>query len=271
MSEPLRILILAANPSDTDELALKAEHRLLRNKMRANAIVGNCELCFEWAARLKDLKTRLASYRPHVIHFAGHGSMEGICLEDDEGKSSPASKEALIELIGSSREHLRLVVLNACFSARQVEAMSQSVDYVVGTKAAVADDTAVQFAAHFYEALAIGGTVREAYYKSQAELSADHKDRIDEYELLVRGGVDETRPLLPPMLPATEEIIEENVVGRIRTTTAEFVNVSHDEPDDRSSDARGPNKRYVQRNEIDDLQATKSVSFINKRVGRLPK
>jgi CHAT domain len=268
MSEPLRILILAANPVDTDELALKAEHRLLRNKMRANAKVGNCELWFEWAARLEDLKARLASYRPHVIHFAGHGSVEGICFEDDEGKSSPASKEELNELFSLFREHLRLVVLNACFSARQVEAMSQSVDYVVGTKAAVADATAVRFAAHFYEALAVGGTVREAYYKSQAELNADHKEPIDEYELLTRSGVDEATPLLPPMLPPTEEIISKNTFGRIRTPTAEFVNVSQEGPNDGLSDAGGPNKKYVQENTVDYLEATKSVSFINKRKRR---
>jgi CHAT domain len=263
MREPLRILILAANPVDTNELALRTEHRLLRNKMRANAKVGNCELWFEWAARLEDLKTCLTSHRPHVIHFAGHGSMEGICFEDDEGKNSPASKEELIELFSSSREHLRLVVLNACFSARQVEAISQSVDYVVGTKAAVADDTAVRFAAHFYEALAIGGTVREAYHKSQAELNPDHKEPIDEYELLVGSGVDETRSLLPPMLPPTEENVMENSIGRLRTKTAEFVNVSRKGRGDRAAGAQGLSQKNVHRNKIDDLQAT-NVSFRNK-------
>jgi len=263
MTEPLRILILAANPVGTDRLALEAEHRLLRNKMRANADAGNCELLFEWAARLTDLKASLVSHSPHVIHFAGHGSRDGIYLEDDEGKSSPASKEQLIELFSSSREHLRLVVLNACFSARQVEAMSQSVDYVVGTKAAVADDTAVRFAAHFYGALAIGGTVREAYYKSQAELNADHKERIDEYELLTRSGVDEAKPLLPPMLPPTEENIMENSIGRLRAKDVEFV--GNEGQRDNSAGAQETSEKNVQRNRIDDLQATNSVTFINKR------
>jgi hypothetical protein len=198
MSEPLRILILAANPLDTDELALRTEHRLLRNKMRANAEAGNCELLFEWAARLKDLKASLVSHKPHVIHFAGHGTREGICLEDDEGKSGPVTKAELADLFSSSSEHLRLVVLNACFSALQVETLRQSVDYVVGTKAAVSDEAAVRFAAHFYEVLAIGSTVREAYAKSQGEPTSDHKERTGQYELLVRSGADETKPLLLP-------------------------------------------------------------------------
>ncbi|MFY9620639.1 MAG: CHAT domain-containing protein [Pyrinomonadaceae bacterium] len=266
MREPLRILILAANPVDTSEMALKAEHRLLRNKMRANEEAGNCEMLFEWAARFKDLKDALAGHKPHVIHFAGHGSQEGIFLEDNEGRSSPLTKAQLADLIKSSGEHVRLVVLNACFSALQAEAMRESVDFVVGTKVAVPDDLAVVFVAHFYEALAVGNSVRDAYQKTQNKLaSLDQRALTEQYELLVRSGTDEDQPLLPPMLPPTRENISENTFGRIRTPTAEFVNVSDEGRHDDSSHLRGPNEKNVQRNHVADLKATTSVSFINKR------
>lgn len=270
MTEPLRILVFAANPLKTDKLALDAEHRLLRNKMRDNSDVGNCELLVEWAARLKDLKERLKSHKPHVVHFAGHGTEDGICLEDDKGECSPVTKAQLADLFSSSSEHLRLVVLNACYSARQAEAISQSVDYVVGTKCAVADDVAVRFAAHFYEGLATGKTVREAHYMSQVELASDRKSQIGQYDLLVGSGTDETKPLLPPMLPSTHKNRYDVEIKKARLRNPEFVNVSQDGPRESSStDRLGPNEENNFGIRIDDLEVTHgSTKFINKKIRR---
>ncbi|HKO44462.1 MAG TPA: CHAT domain-containing protein [Pyrinomonadaceae bacterium] len=269
MTEPIRILVLAANPLTTGELALEAEHRLLRNRMSDNREAGNCELLVQWAARFKDLKQSLTSYQPHVIHFAGHGTRESICLEDDDGNSSPVTKEQLAELLKASGEHLRLVVLNGCFSAVQAEAISQVVDYVVGTTAAVADDVAVRFAGHFYKALATGETVRDAHYKSQIELARDRQQQVAQYELLVRSGTDETRPLLPPMLPSTHKTTSEVEIKKARLRNPEFVNVSQDGRECSSPDRQGANEENTFAVRIEDLEVTHgSARFINKKVGR---
>jgi hypothetical protein len=261
MSEPLRILILAANPRDTSRLALETEHRLLRNKMRANAQVGNCEMLFEWAARLTDLKDALAGHRPHVIHFAGHGTPDGICLEDNEGRSSSVTKAQLAQLFKSSGEHLRLVVLNACFSAQQAEAINESVDYVVGTNAAVADDAAVVFAAYFYEALAVGSTVRDAYNKAQGKLtSVDQRVVAEQYELLVRSGTDEGKPLLPPFQPNTLSV----QIGEHSVDETVFANVIEEGPGNASSaEPEAPNERNVLDVRI-EKQHGKTTTFANR-------
>lgn len=269
MTEPLRVLVLAANPLKTDRLALEAEHRLLRNKMSDNSEAGNCELLFQWATRFKDLRQSLTSHQPHVVHFAGHGTRDGICLEDDDGNSSPVTKEQLAELFRSAAEHLRLVVLNACFSAVQAEAISQVVDYVVGTTAAVSDDVAVRFAAHFYEALATGQTVRDAHYKSQIGLARDRQERLGQYELLVRSGTDETRPLLPPMLPPKRKHQYDLEIKNARLRNPQFVNVSQDDRRESSTDRQGSNEENNYAVRIEDLEVTHgSALFINKKVRR---
>ncbi|HEY6803625.1 MAG TPA: CHAT domain-containing protein [Pyrinomonadaceae bacterium] len=203
----IRILLLAANPLHTSRLALEAEHRLLRNRMTDNLKMSNCELLVEWAARLKDVKERLATYQPHVVHFAGHGTESGICLEDDEGQCKTVEKEELAELFKSAGGDLQLVVLNACYSVLQSDAIRESVKYVVGTTAPVADDAAVYFAAHFYEELALGKSVRDAHYKSQLALISDMRAPRPRYELLVRADADTSQPLLPPMAPPKKENI----------------------------------------------------------------
>lgn len=199
MSERLRILVLTANPSNTPRAKLETEHRLLRNRMRDNSEAGTCEILTEWATRLTDVQEALKTYRPHVLHFAGHGSDGRICLEDDEGLCRPVSNGEMSLLLNSSKEHLRLVTLNACSSVTQLEKIGPPVDYIVGTSSPVEDDAAVRFTAHFYEAVALGGTVREAFHKAQGKLAADGgQAQADLYRLLARPGVDETKPLLPP-------------------------------------------------------------------------
>lgn len=218
MSERLRILILAANPVNTPRLKLETEHRLLRNRMRDNVEAGTCEILAEWAARLNDVQDALQTYRPHIVHFAGHADDSGICLEDDEGECRPVSKGELSLLLNSSKDHLRLVTLNACSSVAQVEKFGQVVDYIVGTASPVEDDAAVRFTAHFYESVATGSTVREAFYKAQGALAAGGEGKqADSYRLLVRTGTDETAPLLPPFddnsitVNASDEIVADDM------------------------------------------------------------
>lgn len=199
MNERLRILILAANPVNTPRLELETEHRLLRNRIHANVEAGTCEILAEWATRLEELQNALKTYRPHVVHFAGHGDDGVICLEDDEGACQPVSKGELSLLLNTATGRLRLVTLNACSSAPQMEKLGQLVDYIVGTTAPVEDDAAVRFTAHFYEAVAVGSTVREAFDKAQGKLAAGGQTaQADGYRIIVRPGVDETEPLLPP-------------------------------------------------------------------------
>ncbi|HSS47354.1 MAG TPA: CHAT domain-containing protein, partial [Thermoanaerobaculia bacterium] len=69
----------------------------------------------------------------------------------------------LARLLGQFNQNLRCVVLNACYSEEQAQAIAQEVDCVVGMATAVADRAAIRFAAKFYEALAFGQTVQAAF------------------------------------------------------------------------------------------------------------
>lgn len=199
MSERLRILFVAANPTDAARLRLDEEYRLVRRRMQDNVEAGNADVRLESAARLDDLLKALADYKPHVVHFAGHGNEEAVCLETDEGVTAALTKEQLSAFLELLRRHVRLVVLNACRSAPHTETLARAVDYVVGTKVAVADADALRFTADFYTALALGGTVREAFHKAAGRPEVGGRAAL--YDINVRDGVDELRPLLPPPPP----------------------------------------------------------------------
>src|SRR5689334_6503378 len=131
--EPLRILMLAANPIDRYRLALTEEYRLLRDNMYLNSEAGACNLHMEWAASAKHLQRALKAVKPHILHFSGHAADDCICLEDDERKSHPLSKRELGLLFSQTRSWLRVVVLNGCHSAPQAGSLIELVDFIVGT------------------------------------------------------------------------------------------------------------------------------------------
>ena len=198
--EALRILMLAANPVDRNRLELTEEYRLLRGIVFPNSEMGACDLRVEWAARAEDLHRALMEFKPHIVHFSGHANDKVICLEDDERKSHALTKMELGLLFNLTRNWLRVVVLNACHSARQVETLSELVDFVVGTNVPIGDQAALQFTSDFYRTIAYGGTVREAFNKAKKNAAPEA------YELVVRPSADETTPLLPPIITNEMEI-----------------------------------------------------------------
>lgn len=238
MNDRLRILIVAANPKDMHRLDLREELTQLRNGMKDNQDIGNAEVLVEWAARAHDLQSAVRKNRPHIVHFAGHGSHEGIWLEDDEGNSRLLSKETL-PLILSASPDLRLVVLNACATAPQIEALKRSVEFVVGTQCSVRDSVALDFTTHFYRGLAGGQKVRDAFWHAQERVGTHVHEQLDRYELFVRDGVDESKPLIPPFV---QEIAITHIKN-LTTETFELANTFNEGVGDMSTHQAGNQKK----------------------------
>lgn len=156
MSRKTAVLVLAANPKDTPGLRLDHEVReiqsgLLRSGSRMFQIRQ------DWAVRPRDVRRALLEHRPRIVHFCGHGNgEEGLVLEDDGGTSQIVSTSAIAGLFALFSQHVRCVVLNACFSESQAKAIAQHVDCVVGMNRAITDHAAIEFAIGFYDAIAAG-------------------------------------------------------------------------------------------------------------------
>jgi hypothetical protein len=263
MNERLRILVLTANPVNMPQLQLRDEHRLLRNKMHDNEEMGNCEILVETAARLTDVERALKTEQPHIVHFAGHGTDDCICLEDDKGTSRPLSKEQLSKLFNSASGSLRVVVLNACYSASQMEGLSRLVDYIIGTTSPVSDYAALCFAADFYRGLAVGDGVREAFHQAQGKLAdGGGKTQADLYQLLVRAGADETRPLLPPF---ADNQVTVDVAEEISAQDIDVANTLREGPDVSSSPAeQRPNEKKKLYLGAKSMKAKGKLNFANE-------
>lgn len=155
--ETVKILVLTANPRNTKALRLGEEVREIEAELERSTHRSCFQLVSKWAVRVDDLARALLEQRPHIVQFSGHGTgEEGLALENEAGDLHLVSTEALSRLFKQTRDTVKCVFLNACFSQVQAEAVHRHIDCVVGMRKAVGDDTAVRFAAKFYQALAAG-------------------------------------------------------------------------------------------------------------------
>jgi len=94
-----------------------------------------------------------------IFHFAGHATGENLILSEAERLSiddlAPALKTA---------KKLELVFLNGCATYEQVEVLHNAgVKNVIATSKNIKDESASEFAKAFYEALAKGESIAEAF------------------------------------------------------------------------------------------------------------
>lgn len=194
----IKILFVTANPSDTATLRLDEEIRLLTSRVRRGRYRELFEIHIAPALRATDLPTVLLEHRPDIVHFSGHGSKEGelYFVEDRDLTTQPVSAEALRRVFESFQDSIKCVVLNACFSAIQAEAIASSIPFVVGMSREVTDAVAIAFAAGFYEAISFGKNLVESVALGRAQMALSESIPADSTSiprLYVRSSVDPSR------------------------------------------------------------------------------
>lgn len=174
------ILILAANPKNTAPLRLDREIREIDEGLRRANKRELYKLEQKWAVRSRDFYRAILDYQPNIVHFCGHGAGEdGIVLEDDTGKMALVQTNALASMFKLfAKKGVECVILNACYSEVQAEAISQYINYVVGMNRAVGDRAAVAFAVGFYDAIAAGYEVEEGYELGCSQMMSFRENEI---------------------------------------------------------------------------------------------
>lgn len=171
VTPPLRVLVLAASPSDLAALDAEAERARLREALadleRRNLVVVDTAPVGTLAA----LQRMLRRQDYHVVHFIGHGMYDSaadvgvLAFEGPDGRSQEVHADHVAMLLHDHRT-LRLAVLNSCEGARgglhdpyagtAQTLVRQGVPAVVAMQFEITDDAAVVFAQTLYEAIADG-------------------------------------------------------------------------------------------------------------------
>lgn len=159
----IKILFLGANPDDQTRLRVDKEVREIDAGLRRANERETFALHQRWAVSPHDIQQALLDFDPDIVHFSGHGDIQGIVAEESHGQSQLVTNEALSELFSLFAEKMRCVILNSCFSASQATEIAKYIPYVVGMNSTINDDTAINFSLGFYAALGAGKDLEFAF------------------------------------------------------------------------------------------------------------
>jgi AAA-like domain/CHAT domain len=171
------ILFLAANPKNTSQLGLDDEVREIEIGLQRSRNRDQFELKQRWAVSPREMQRSIEDLKPHIVHFSGHGVGEdGLALEDENGDVKLVQAEALAQLFrlfGAkfTDPPVECVLMNACYSEIQANAIAEHIPYVIGMNKAVGDKAAREFAVGFYDALGAGRKIPIAFEFGKVSIS----------------------------------------------------------------------------------------------------
>jgi tetratricopeptide (TPR) repeat protein len=194
----LRILTLAASPRCLASLDLDRERRNLVEALRPAAGVEIVEAA---APTLAGLRQTLLAGECHVLHFMGHGSFDQeagggvLYFETEGGDADPVGGEDLANKLAGFPT-LRLVVLNACQSARNSEGSERDgaaypfggvaaslvmggLPAVVAMRSPISDAAAIAFSRTFYQRLALEDPVDAAMVEGRQAIHSEAAERAE--------------------------------------------------------------------------------------------
>jgi hypothetical protein len=149
-----KILILAANPLNTVQLRLEKEVSEIRTTLQLSANRDRFAIEARGAVSPDDLQQYMYNLKPQIVHFSGHGlggtagngeslgtrhigvvdapnsAPEGLVLENEIGQSKLVSGAAISNLFALFTQDVTCVVLNACYSQVQAEAIVEYIPYL---------------------------------------------------------------------------------------------------------------------------------------------
>ncbi len=163
--EIISILFLSADPSDASRLRIGEEFREIQGKLTLAKLRDHFKLELpQLSTRSSDISQALLNIQPHIAHFSGHGSADGaLCFEDNSGNAHLIEPDAITELFKQFAPRLVCVVLNACYSEKQAEAIANNIQYVIGMKTSIGDRAAIAYSIGFYQALGAGMSIEKAH------------------------------------------------------------------------------------------------------------
>ena len=167
MSQPssvTTILMLSANPNGSSSQRLDQEKRDITESLQRSHHRDSFRLETRDAVRHRDLQRAMLDLNPQIVYFSGQGKGEaGLVFENESGQAKLIDAEALAGLFQLFAGKLQCVVLNACYSEPQAEAIAQHIPYVIGMSGEIGDRARIEFAVGFYDALGAGRTIGVAY------------------------------------------------------------------------------------------------------------
>ena len=232
------VLVASSNSSDHMRVAAEREYQVIHD-----AIKGTLVAHYWPQSSIDTLRDQILTRRPTIVHFIGRGTATGeLVFVDLDERAQHRSLDAVARVF-ASRGTVKCVVLNACNSLEQAQAIATRIPIVIGVSSQQwSDNAAATFAKAFYTGVSNELSALEAFRIGQDALVA-----LDLDPALVRlvssEGVDPASVYLYS-LPVTEVVdvrvptLDEATTARLFTIATEGLRVLFDQADAARADGR---------------------------------
>lgn len=157
------ILLLTSSPSDQNSIQVYKELRKIEEHISSSKFRDKISLNMKVAVKPETISKAMLDYSPDIVHFSGHGDVDGITIENDEGTSVFFPVEGLERLFSLFTDTTKCVCLNSCYSEEQARAISKQGVYVIGMNDSIDNDAAISFSMGFYQAIGAGKDIPFAF------------------------------------------------------------------------------------------------------------
>jgi hypothetical protein len=269
----VRILVVAANPLGSSPLKLDHEVKTIQEALRRSRKRDNFVVEYRLAATPSELRRALLDVEPHVLHFSGHGAGEqGLLFVSDESAGAIYRSEGgevrsrstnsdeikfvptqpLANLLQLCDEHLECVVLNACYSDVQGDAISANIPFTIGMRDQVADNVAIKFSQGFYDAIRAGKGYESAFKWGKVAIEFDLADDEAAKILVLRKNEKTMTSPQSQDNPSVKQSALENVTagGNINVTIHQAVSAQSTK-----QNPSGNIRQQMQQRQIESLKA----------------
>ncbi len=132
----------------------------------------------------------LNQYSPHVVHYSGKQHGGRIVIYDPDGELTTMSARDIAKVLRSLDSATRMVIVDMCYSSPCAIEIAHSVDFALGVESWIFEWQANLFYATFYNALAAGRTVENAWMQVKTALVIERVSAVQIPQLICRKGVD---------------------------------------------------------------------------------
>lgn len=195
----LKIALLVTNPVSSASLQTGVEARDIEEVIRCESKAGEVDLKAFLAPTLDTLLDMLNSYRPDIIHFAGHGGGRTLLFDNEKAGDDGGTVldfDMVARVVGATSADPKLLVLAACDTVEGADRFLDTVPVVIAMADTIDDEAACEFSRRFYRSLCAGATIANSL--DQAKIVLENKGYRDANlpSLLTRDNVVSQRPLL---------------------------------------------------------------------------
>lgn len=181
------LLLVIANPVDSGTLRLATECRVIEQSIERSKNRDSLHLKIIQAATIDDWAREMLEQDFNIVHFSGHGSNQGLALEDEQGGVKIVPTQGLGKMI-AAYQSVECVLLNACFSASHLESELSQIGYAIVNSEAISDSAAIEFSRGFYDSIGAGKSIEFSFREGcrRIELKGLPSGRMP--ALFVRGA-----------------------------------------------------------------------------------